>query len=156
VAFVHWAQSVFTSRELAGVLFSTSVCFDLSVFEIFVTLASGGAVIVAENALALPALPARDRVTLVNTVPSAARELARQEAIPSSFVTINLAGEPLTAALADRLYGFASVERVYDLYGPSEDTTYSTCALRVRGGPATIGRVIANSRLYLVDADLQP
>ncbi len=156
VAFVHWAQSVFTARELAGVLFSTSVCFDLSVFEIFVTLASGGAVIVAENALALPTLPARAEVTLINTVPSAAAELARQDAIPSSIVTINLAGEPLTAALADRLYGFASVERVYDLYGPSEDTTYSTCALRTRGGPATIGRVIANSRLYLVDPDLQP
>ena len=156
VALVHWAQAVFTPRELAGVLFSTSVCFDLSVFEIFVTLASGGAVIVAENALALPALPARDEVTLINTVPSAAAELVRQEAIPRGVVTINLAGEPLTAVLADRLYASAAVERVYDLYGPSEDTTYSTCALRVRGETATIGRVIANSRLYLVDADFQP
>ena len=85
-----------------------------------------------------------------------AAELVRQEAIPRGVVTINLAGEPLTAVLADRLYASAAVERVYDLYGPSEDTTYSTCALRVRGETATIGRVIANSRLYLVDADFQP
>ena len=156
VAFVHWAQTAFTPRELSGVLFSTSVCFDLSVFELFVTLATGGKVIVAENALALPTLPARAEVTLINTVPSAAAELVRSAAIPDSVMTVNLAGEPLTAALADKLYAQSALERVYDLYGPSEDTTYSTCALRARGGPATIGRVIANSRLYLLDPDLQP
>jgi len=156
VALVHWAQEAFTREELAGVLFSTSVCFDLSVFELFVTLASGGTVIIAENALALPTLPARDEVTLINTVPSAAAELARQEAVPASVRTINLAGEPLSAALADRLYSFSGVEKVQDLYGPSEDTTYSTHARREPAGPATIGRVIANSRLYLVDPDLQP
>jgi amino acid adenylation domain-containing protein len=155
VALVHWAQSTFTAEELAGVLFSTSVCFDLSVFELFVTLSCGGTVIVAENALTLPNLPARNEVTLLNTVPSAAAELARQDAMPVGVRSINLAGEPLTATLADRLYEFPGVQRVNDLYGPSEDTTYSTWTRRVPGGPATIGRVIANSRLYLVDADLQ-
>jgi amino acid adenylation domain-containing protein/non-ribosomal peptide synthase protein (TIGR01720 family) len=155
-ALVQWALTVFSPRELTGVLFSTSMCFDLSVFEVFVTLAAGGKVIVAENALVLPLHPARGEVTLLNTVPSAAAELARQEAIPPSVVTICLAGEPLSAALSDRLYSFPTVERVCDLYGPSEDTTYSTFAQRVRGGPATIGRVIDNSRLYLLDDDLQP
>ena len=32
MAFVHCAKSVFTPQELAGVLLSTSICFDLSVF----------------------------------------------------------------------------------------------------------------------------
>ena len=155
VALVHWAQHVFGPEELAGVLFSTSVCFDLSVFELFVTLASGGTVIVAENALTLPTLAARDEVTLLNTVPSAAAELARQGVMPAGLRSINLAGEVLTAALADQLYEFPGVQRVRDLYGPSEDTTYSTWTQRVRSGRANIGRVIANSRLYLVDEGLQ-
>jgi amino acid adenylation domain-containing protein/non-ribosomal peptide synthase protein (TIGR01720 family) len=155
VSMVHWAQATFEPTELAGVLFSTSVCFDLSVFELFVTLSSGGAVIVAENALALPTLAARDEVTLLNTVPSAAAELARQGELPANLCSINLAGEPLSAKLADQLYAFPSVDRVRDLYGPSEDTTYSTWTKREPGGPATIGRVVANSRLYLVDEDLQ-
>src|SRR5207253_6591319 len=43
-----------------------------------------------------------------------------------------------------------------DLYGPSEDTTYTTCALRSRGGPETIGRPIANTRVYVLDAQGQP
>jgi len=54
------------------------------------------------------------------------------------------------------LYKTRHVRRVVDLYGPSEDTTYSTHAERVASGPVTIGRPIANSRVYLLDAKLQP
>ncbi|MDE3155808.1 MAG: amino acid adenylation domain-containing protein [Acidobacteriota bacterium] len=156
VALVAWARHVFSDGELAGVLASTSVCFDLSVFEVFLTLAAGGTVVLAEHALELPSLGAAGSVTLINTVPSAIAELERQQAIPASVRTICLAGEPLTAALADRLYALPGVERVYDLYGPSEDTTYSTFTQRAPGGPATIGRPIANTQLYLVDGHLEP
>ena len=34
VNFIYWAQQTFTPDELSGVLASTSICFDLSVFEI--------------------------------------------------------------------------------------------------------------------------
>ena len=53
VAFLSWAHSAFTQEELSGVLASTSICFDLSVFEIFAPLTCGGTIIMAENALAL-------------------------------------------------------------------------------------------------------
>ena len=153
VALVSWAQGVYSAAELSGVLAATSICFDLSVFELFVPLASGGSVILAENALALPELPAgvRERVTLVNTVPSAAAALVRAGGVPQSVQTVNLAGEPLSAGLVDALYGLGTVGRVYDLYGPSEDTTYSTGTLRRAGGPVTIGRPIANTRAYVLD-----
>ena len=49
VAFATWATQNFTSNEFAGVLFSTSICFDLSIFELFVTLANGGKVILAQK-----------------------------------------------------------------------------------------------------------
>ena len=156
VAFTEWARTVFSPAEFAGVLFATSVCFDLSVFELFVTLACGGKVILAENALQLPRLPAVGEVTLVNTVPSAIAELVRSGRLPDSVRTVNLAGEPLPAALADKIYQNSAVQKVYDLYGPSEDTTYSTFALRTPGGRATIGRPIANTQVYLLDTQLQP
>ncbi|HEX6160819.1 MAG TPA: condensation domain-containing protein, partial [Thermoanaerobaculia bacterium] len=49
-------------------------------------------------------------------------------------------------------------KKVFDLYGPSEDTTYSTYTLRLKNAPATIGRPIANSQVYIVDRNnhLQP
>jgi len=156
VAFIHWAKNVFPPEELAGVLAATSICFDLSVFELFVTLSWGGAVILADTALQLPGLSARGDVTLINTVPSAIAELLRLGGVPGSVRTINLAGEPLSARLAQQLYDLGTIRKVYDLYGPSEDTTYSTFVLRKPNGPATIGRPIANTQVYLLDRHLQP
>jgi amino acid adenylation domain-containing protein len=157
-ALLRWAAGRFGPEELDGVLASTSICFDLSVFEIFLPLSLGGRIVLASNALELPSLPARDRVRLVNTVPSAIAELVRAGALPASVRTVNLAGEPLSRALVDQVYAAASVERVWNLYGPSEDTTYSTATLVPAGTaePPTIGRPIAGTRLYLLDADLLP
>ena len=156
VAFVSWARDVYPPAELAGVLASTSICFDLSIFEIFFTLSSGGKIILAENALALPMLPAANEVTLINTVPSAIKELLRQQAIPASVRVINLAGEPTPVSLVQEIHQLPHVQKIYDLYGPSETTTYSTFALRRPDGPATIGRPIANTQIYLLDAHGQP
>jgi non-ribosomal peptide synthetase component F len=133
VAFVAWALSVFQKDEFEGVLAATSVCFDLSIFEIFCTLSAGGTVILAENALALPELPARNEVTLINTVPSAILELIRADAIPRRVRSVNLAGEALPEETVVRLYQLAHIERVYNLYGPSETTTYSTFTLTTPG-----------------------
>ncbi len=156
-ALAHWARRVFSAEDWQGVLFATSINFDLSVFELFVPLAWGGRVILADNALALPALPAAGEVTLVNTVPSALAELVREGGLPASVRTVNLAGEPLPRELADRIYGIASVERLYNLYGPSEDTTYSTGVLVPRaGGKPSIGRPIAGTSGYVLDGWRQP
>ena len=155
-ALVGWARSVYSREDLQGVLASTSICFDLSVWEFFVTLACGGFVVLADNALALPELPARQRVRLVNTVPSAIRMLCEAGQIPDSVRIVNLAGEPLAQAVVESLYGLGHIERVYDLYGPSEDTTYSTYTLRTPGGSANIGRPLANSGVHLIDASGEP
>ncbi len=150
IAFMGWAKTIYTPEEMAGVLFSTSICFDLSIFEMFMTLASGGSVILAENALDLRGHPHRDRITLINTVPSAIAELLDAELIPASVKTINLAGEALSVSLVDRLYAATRGVKIYDLYGPSEDTTYSTISLRKAGERATIGKPISNTQAYIV------
>lgn len=156
VALIAWARRRYRPEELRGVLASTSLGFDLSVFELFVPLATGGAVILAANALSLPTLPAAHEVTLINTVPSAIAELLRLGAIPGSAQTLNLAGEPLAQDLVDKLYQQPAVRRVFDLYGPTETTVYSTCALRRPGGRATIGRPLENEQVYVLDARLRP
>jgi amino acid adenylation domain-containing protein len=154
-AFTHWANSVFTPEHLKGVLASTSICFDLSVYEIFAPLSCGGAIVLVENILHLPTCAARNEVTLINTVPSAIAELLRIEGVPNSVRTVNLAGEPLKTSLVKKIYSLPNVREVFDLYGPSEDTTYSTFTLRDEGA-ATIGRPISNTQAYILDANLQP
>ncbi len=54
VAFLQWAKRVFSRSELSGVLASTSICFDLSVFELFAPLSCGGKIILVDDALATP------------------------------------------------------------------------------------------------------
>ena len=150
-AFIQWAQSVFSADEINGVLASTSICFDLSIFEIFVPLCLGGKVILAENALALAGFQHRDEVVLVNTVPSAIRELLRVHAVPAGVKVINLAGEPLATSVVNQIYSETKVSKVYDLYGPTETTTYSTFTLRKPDFPATIGNALANEEVLILD-----
>ncbi|AOY83391.1 non-ribosomal peptide synthetase [Moorena producens JHB] len=156
VALCYWASQVFTIKELAAVLASTSICFDLSVFEIFVTLSQGGQVILAQNALDLPNI--KSEITLINTVPSAITELSRINAIPDSVKVINLAGEPFSNQLLQRLYQQENIQSVYNLYGPSEYTTYTTFTLLKKGTTTqpTIGHPIANTQVYILDSHLQP
>ncbi len=153
---LDWARQTFSAAELSGVLASTSINFDLSVFELFAPLTTGGTVILASNALELPALSAANEVTLVNTVPSALGALLLAGGLPPSVRTLNLAGEPLTGDLARRAYERSRVERVLNLYGPSEDTTYSTLYAVERGevGEPGIGRPILGTRGYVLDGSL--
>ncbi len=154
VAFLSWAHDVFTDEDLAGVLASTSICFDLSVFELFAPLTSGGRVFLVENALALGQTDHAVEPTLINTVPSVMAELLRLRKLPRSIRTVNLAGEPLTTSLVEATFQHTSALQVYDLYGPSETTTYSTHARRAVGGIQTIGRPIANTQVYILDSYL--
>jgi amino acid adenylation domain-containing protein len=149
VALIAWARSYFDAESLRGVLASTSVCFDLSVFEIFLPLSTGNTIVLIDDLLRLPASPFAEQVTLVNTVPSAMSALLHA-GLPSNVRTVCMAGEFLPTELVDRVYAIG-VEQVFDLYGPTETTTYSTCTLRLRGAAATIGTPIANTRIYLLD-----
>ena len=154
VAMLDWARATFTAAQRQGMLASTSVCFDLSVFELFVPLSWGGCVILTENALHLAGLPDLAHVSFVNTVPSAMAELVRLGQVPGSVQVVGLAGEPLQQALVQSIYQ-AGVGQVFNLYGPSECTTYSTFAPMPRGagGPVSIGRPIAGTTLYILDRE---
>ncbi|HEU4506949.1 MAG TPA: amino acid adenylation domain-containing protein [Pyrinomonadaceae bacterium] len=158
VTFIYWSKSVFSPEELSGVLASTSICFDISVFEIFVPLSCGGKIVLAENALELPGSHASAEIKLINTVPSAMGELLKMKAVPPSVRTVNLAGEALRSTLSQQVLSETSADKLYNLYGPSEDTTYSTFA-RIDQNPdyrTTIGRPIANTEAYIVDQNLNP
>jgi nonribosomal peptide synthetase DhbF len=157
-SFIAWAGSVYRREEWDGVVASTSICFDLSIFELFATLSHGGRVLLVQSAVEVSGMAAREQVRLINTVPSAARALLESSALPRSMRTINLAGEALPNRLVQELYELGHVERVYNLYGPTEDTTYSTFTVCRRGveEEPTIGSPVWNTRAYVLDGYLQP
>lgn len=50
------------------------------------------------------------------------------------------------------------MSKVFDLYGPSEDTTYSTWAMVVKGSTSkpTIGKPLPGTQAHIVDENMQP
>ena len=156
VALARWARQAFTDRELDGILAATSIGFDMSIFELFVPLCWGGRVVLVGNALDLPEIPAAAGVRLVDAVPSAIAELVRAGSVPNWVETVNLGGEPLRRELVRGLFA-AGVRRVVNLYGPSEDTTYSTVGEQDRDaeGEPPIGKPLAGTTARVLDAGMR-
>ena len=156
VNFICWAKSAFNADALERTLFSTSINFDLAVYELFVPLAVGATATIVGNALDLVQSPAE--VTLVNTVPSAMKSLVDTKGVPKSVRTVNLAGEPLKRELVESIFAATEAETVCNLYGPSETTTYSTWVAmgRGKGFEPHIGQPIANTQIYILDEWLKP
>src|SRR6185503_6009648 len=89
VSLLHWANRAFASEDRASMLFSTSLSFDLSVYEWLVALSSGTRIYLVADALEL--ITAARPVSLINTVPSALTALLDADAVPPSARVINLA-----------------------------------------------------------------
>ncbi|MEV6977530.1 amino acid adenylation domain-containing protein [Kitasatospora sp. NPDC093806] len=156
-ALLSWEAGVYAADELRGMLAATSVCFDPSVTQLFLPLLRGGTVILAENLLALPTLPARDQVTMVYGTPSALAALLR-EPLPPGVRTVRAGGEALTRALADRIHANTDVRRVVQSYGPTE-CTVSCVTYEVPGAgreEPPIGSPYAGSGLSVRDGAGNP
>ena len=156
INLLSWGRSVLSDAELGGVLFSTSLNFDLSAFEMFLPLAFGGCIVLVENLLALKTTPMRERVRFVNTGPSLLDALLRVDGLPHGVTTVVVAGEKLSRHLAISLFDAMPGIRLLNCYGPTETTVYSSCAVidpSDRGEP-TIGRPIWNTTLHVLAREL--
>ncbi|RZM84672.1 hypothetical protein C3B51_02315 [Pseudoalteromonas rubra] len=144
-------------EELSGVLAATSVCFDPSVMEIIGTLLLGGTVVLAKNILALPDLQRIDKVRTCIAVPSAIRAMLSGYTLPNTLRCVIFGGEVLSPALVKQVYSQQPGLRVINVYGPTEDTVFSTAAQLHPGiAEITIGQLVANTRAYVLDKALQP
>ncbi|OBP13495.1 hypothetical protein A5320_18280 [Rheinheimera sp. SA_1] len=155
VAMLRWAAASYSATELTRVLASTSLNFDLSVFELLLPLSTGACCVLVADALSL--IDQQIDVTLINTVPSAINALLDARALPAGVLTVNLAGEPLNSKTVNRLLTETSCQRVCNLYGPSEDTTYSTwnSFRSVLTGTPDIGRPVDNTVALVLDAKMR-
>jgi len=104
VALLSWARGHFSSQHLARVLASTSICFDLSIFELWGPLCAGGAVLLTQDVVQGFPWAAEQAATLLNTVPSVLSALLSMSTLPTSVRIVNLAGEPLSAPLVQQVY----------------------------------------------------
>ncbi|MZD58129.1 non-ribosomal peptide synthetase, partial [Streptomyces sp. SID5606] len=156
---VAWARDEFGERALAHVVFTTSLNFDVSVFEMFGPLLTGGRIEVLRDLLALGDRRADDRSpVLVSGVPSALARIVSQSDVRTTAETVVFCGEALSARAATEVKEELRAGRVYNVYGPTEATVYATVwstDAAVTQAPS-IGRPLHNTRTYVLDAALRP
>ncbi|MFC4633228.1 amino acid adenylation domain-containing protein [Dokdonia ponticola] len=157
VAMRQSMLGLFSDEELKGVLAAASVCFDTSVMEIMGTLSLGGTIILAKNALELTKLPAVDQLRTCVMVASAMQAILAVDKLPRNLQCLVFGGEALKHSLVQQVFAQNPSIRVFNAYGPTEDTVYSTIAeLYPDTELVTIGKSVPNSRAYILDPNLQP
>ena len=144
-------------------LLLSSFAFDSSVAGIFGTLASGGRLVVAPaevlaDTARLAGLARRERISHLLTVPSLYSLLLEEPDMPALDGVV-VAGEACTAELVARHHRRFPETRLWNEYGPTEATVWSSvhdCAAAPPAGRVPIGRPVAHTRLYLLDAEARP
>ena len=133
----------------------TTVAFDISGLELFLPLVNGAAVYLASSEVAsdgtrLRELVERPELTIMQATPATWKLLIEAGFTGKKGFRILCGGEALPRDLADQL--LARADSVWNLYGPTETTIWSTVH-RVRAGvqPIPIGCAILHTRLYVLD-----
>lgn len=133
----------------------TTLSFDIAGLEIYLPLTLGARVVIADretqtDGQKLAELITGAGATVVQATPASWRMLLEAGWSPTSAgPKLLCGGEALRADLAARL--LAGGARLFNLYGPTETTIWSSIAEVVADGPITLGAPIANTTLHVLD-----
>ncbi|GLQ87905.1 non-ribosomal peptide synthetase [Dyella flagellata] len=161
-AVVNLLQSMRTNLVVEPgdlLLAVTTFGFDIAALEIFLPLICGATVVVLSREASLDGVRLRaelDRgITLMQATPATWRLLLEANWPGTPQLKIVCGGEALDQALAQALTARASC--VWNVYGPTETTIWSTLkALGPVSEAPSIGRPLANTQLYVLDAQGMP
>src|SRR5260370_33429417 len=123
-AFISWCIQEFAGDDIDVVVGVTSICFDLSVFELFYTLSVGKKLRLLSNALSIGDYIGEEKKILLNTVPGAIGELQREGTDFSGVKSLNMAGEANPSRDVGCIAG--SGGRLKNGEGDQDNTNYRT------------------------------
>ncbi len=145
----------------------TTISFDIAVLELYLPLITGAKVIlvsreVAANGAKLLEKLVSSGATIMQATPATWRLLLVSGWDTNHRLKILCGGEAMPRELASQLLERST--SLWNVYGPTETTVWSTAykveasrlVARSKDAPESIGRPIANTQIYLLDAYLQP
>ncbi|WP_032916764.1 non-ribosomal peptide synthetase [Streptomyces rimosus] len=137
----------------------TSLTFDISVLELFAPLVAGARVVIAPHATVrdpdgLGALLDRSGATVMQATPSLWRALLDGGWPGRPTLRALSGGEALDPALAERL--LERCAELWNLYGPTETTIWSTAGRVLPGEPVTVGRPVTRTYCHILDRHGRP
>lgn len=159
-----WMREHYSIRADDRVLQKTPATFDVSVWEFFLPLLCGATLMVAgpdahRDPTELARLIRGHGITTAHFVPSMLDAfLAAPASAGLQLRRVFTSGEALDASLRDRFHTHVHAE-LHNLYGPTEaavDVSYWPASAQDRSRPVPIGFPVWNTRLYVLDARMQP
>jgi len=160
--YLHWATAYYWPAPDTGTMaLFTPLSFDLTVPSLFCPLLRGRPLVIYPQDLPIDVI-LRDQLapgSLVDTIKLTPSHISLLDGAPQPGTPLRLAivgGEALRPHHVARLTALDPRIRIINEYGPTETTVGCTVKDIVAGEPVTIGRPIANTRIYILDADLHP
>jgi len=140
----------------------TTLSFDIAGLELYLPLISGGRVVIASRAdthdpVRLMERMEESRCTAMQATPTTWRALIHAGWNGSPTLKVLCGGEAFPPDLAEKLKPRCG--DLWNMYGPTETTVWSTiCKIGAVNGPIPIGKPIANTEVFVLDANrnLQP
>ena len=134
----------------------TTLSFDIAMLELFLPLWVGGTIVLpnaveARDPRTLMGLMETHGVTIMQGTPATWRLLLEAGWPGQSDLKALCGGEHLSASLAETL--LPKVQTLWNLYGPTETTIWSSCGQITDAENVQVGKPIANTQLYVVDED---
>jgi amino acid adenylation domain-containing protein len=140
------------------VLASTTICFDIAALELFLPLVTGGCVEILPDAISKNGIRFREKienspVTLIQGTPATWKMLIAAGLGKVPRVKALCGGEAWDITLAEPLLD--RVGELWNMYGPTETTIWSSVQKVDRGEPIRLGEPIGNTEFYVLDESMQ-
>ncbi|MBL0385637.1 amino acid adenylation domain-containing protein [Tumebacillus sp. ITR2] len=166
VNLLLWMRDQYALTSEDRMMLKTAYTFDVSVWELFLPLISGATLVVARpeghrDLGYLQHLIAEQQITHAVFVPSALQVFSEQEELDrlTSLKAVLCIGEALPVDLQERFFRVFPHVELHNLYGPTEaavNVTFWNCQRGEERRYVPVGAPIANAKLYVLDACLEP
>lgn len=147
--------------EVHSIVSITTVSFDIFAFETLVSLCRGLKLFMTNESeqkitLKLEKLLLRHKIEIIQSTPSIMNFHLENSSMNgfSNLKYVMLAGEQLPKQLVDKIKYISPNCTIYNGYGPSETTIFSTVKDVTNLDLITIGKPIANTFIYVLNKDL--
>ena len=164
--FIRWCQATFRITPEDRVTSHAPLHFDLSTFDLYVTIGSGGTVVLVPEKLSifperLVDLLQNERITVTYLVPSILSLMVTYGKLPAhdlpALRTVLFAGEVFPIKYLRQLAAALPHAALYNLYGPTETNVCTYYAVQPRDlrpertEAVPIGIACENSEVFAVD-----
>ncbi|MDQ1353576.1 MAG: hypothetical protein QG657_3882, partial [Acidobacteriota bacterium] len=163
VNFISAMTRIIPFKENDCILSLTTISFDIFGLETLLPLTRGSVVVIGSHEEQIDASAAframeREKVNILQVTPSRLQLLLNDDRTKKSFENLTyllVGGEAFSGSLLSMVRPMIR-GRIFNMYGPTETTIWSTIADLSGEIPLTIGKPIANTVIYILDRYLTP